>query len=86
MKNSKETRTCVGCREKKNKKELVRIVNSKEQGIIVDINQREQGRGTYICKNEECLKKAIKNKGLSRTLKVNVSDEKFNEIRGVMFD
>ena len=86
MKNSKETRTCVGCREKKNKKELVRIVNSKEQGIIVDINQREQGRGTYICKNEECLKKTIKNKGLSRTLKVNVSDEKFNEIRGVMFD
>ena len=86
MKNSKETRTCVGCREKKNKKELVRIVNSKEQGIIVDFNQREQERGAYICKSEECLKKAMKNKGLSRTLKVNVSDEKFNEIRGVMFD
>ena len=86
MKNSKETRTCIGCREKKNKKELVRIVNSKEKGIIVDFNQKEQGRGAYICKNKECLKKTIKNKCLSRTFKINVSDEEYNEIRGVMFD
>ena len=86
MRNSKETRTCIGCRDKKNKKELFRIVNSKEKGIIVDFNQKEQGRGTYICKNNECLKKAIKNKGLSRTFKINVSDEEYNEIRGVMFD
>ena len=86
MKNSKETRTCIGCREKKNKQELVRIVNSKEKGIIVDLTQKEKGRGAYICKNKECLEKTIKNKGLSRTFKTNVGYEKYNEIRGVMFD
>ncbi len=86
MKNSKETRTCIGCREKKNKSELIRIVNSKEKGIIVDLKRKEQGRGAYICKNEECFKKTIKNKGLSRALKTNVNDENYNEIRGVMFD
>ena len=46
----------------------------------------KNSKETRICKNEECFKKAKKNKGLSRALKTNVNDENYNEIRGVMFD
>ena len=86
MKNSKETRTCIGCREKKNKQELVRIVNSKEKGIIVDLTQKEKGRGAYICKNEECFNKAIKYNRFKTALKTNVENKVNEELRGVIFD
>lgn len=86
MKNSKETRTCIGCREKNEKRELFRIVASTNDGVIFDSNQKEEGRGAYICKNKECFEKAKKKKALSRALKTNVEDNKYNELRGVMFD
>ena len=86
MKNSKETRTCIGCREKKEKQELFRIVASKNEGIILDLKQKKDGRGAYICKNKGCFEKAKKRKALSRALKTNVEDNKYNELRGVMFD
>lgn len=85
MKNSKETRTCIGCRKKDNKYNLIRIVNL-ENEITIDENQSLCGRGAYICKNEECLNKLIKNKKLLKALKINISDEKYNELRGVMLD
>ncbi len=86
MRNSKETRTCISCRKKDNKHNLVRIVNSKENGITVDTKQNLEGRGVYICKDEKCFDKLIKNKALSRALKINIGEEKYKEIRGVMFD
>lgn len=86
MKNSKETRTCIACRKKDNKYNLVRIINSNECGIMVDKKQNAEGRGAYICKNEECFNKIIKTKALSKVFKINISEEKYNEIRGVMLD
>ena len=85
MKNSKETRTWIGCRKKDNKYNLIRIV-SLEKGISIDKNQSAGGRGAYICRNEECLNKLIKNKKILKALKINISDEKYNELRGVMLD
>lgn len=86
MKNSKETRTCIACRKKTDKQELLRIVNSKETGITVDFAQKLDGRGAYICKNETCFDKIVKNKALSRALKTNIEEGKYKEIRGVVFD
>lgn len=86
MKNSKETRTCISCRKKDNKKNLIRIVNTEEKGVIIDINQNIKSRGAYICNSEACFNKLIKSNGLSRALKANISKEKYKELRGVMLD
>ncbi len=86
MKNSKETRTCIACRKKEYKYNLIRIVNSKENGITVDFKQNLEGRGAYICKKEECFDRMLKSKALVRALKTNIEQEKYKEIRGVVFD
>ena len=80
MKNSKETRTCIGCRKKDNKHNLIRIVNLKENGLVIDLRNKAQGRGFYICKNEECLNRVLKNK----SLKLNISEENISKLRGVI--
>ena len=80
------TRTCIGCREKKNKQELIRIVCNKNNEISVDLKQRLEGRGAYICRNEECLKKVQKGNRLKNALKTKVENEKYEELRGVIFD
>ena len=54
------TRTCTGCRQVKNKKDLIRVVRDKEGNVFVDVTGRQNGRGAYICPNEECLEKAVK--------------------------
>lgn len=68
-------RTCTGCREAKNKKDLIRIVRDKEGNVFVDTTGRKNGRGAYICPDKTCLEKAIKNKGLERTLKTGAIDK-----------
>ena len=52
-------RTCIGCRQAKNKKELIRVVKNKEGQVFVDLTGRQNGRGAYICANKDCLEKAI---------------------------
>ena len=58
-------RTCIGCNEKKDKKELIRIVVNKENEIKVDKTGKQDGRGTYICNNINCLEKAMKAKNVT---------------------
>ena len=53
-------RMCVGCREKRNKKELIRIVRTPELDVLVDLTGKKSGRGAYICPNQECLNAAVK--------------------------
>ena len=55
-------RMCIGCKQMKPKKELIRIVQPKEGEQSADLTGKAQGRGAYVCKNEECLKLAVKNK------------------------
>lgn len=65
-------RICTGCGESKPKKELIRILRTPEDEIIVDATGKKNGRGAYICCSVDCLKKAIKSKGLERSLKVEI--------------
>jgi len=74
-------RTCIGCREIKPKKELLRIVKSSEQDISIDTTGKKNGRGAYICKNEKCLDMAIKNKRLSREFEMAIPAEVYDKLR-----
>ncbi len=69
------SRICVGCRQAKEKRDLVRVVKNAENEISIDVTGRKNGRGAYICKNTECLRKAVKSKGLERSLKISVPEE-----------
>lgn len=68
-------RKCVGCGEMKDKRTLVRIVRNKEGEISVDLVGKKPGRGAYICKDVECLKKARKAKRLEKAFSAPISPE-----------
>lgn len=68
-------RQCVGCGEMKSKKELLRIIKTAEDEIFLDITGKKNGRGAYICPNGDCLQKAMKAKGLERSLKTAIPKE-----------
>ncbi|MDC7293767.1 YlxR family protein [Butyrivibrio sp. DSM 10294] len=68
-------RKCVGCGEMKEKKELIRVIKTPEDEILLDITGRANGRGAYVCNNAECFRKAVKNKGLERSLKSRIPDD-----------
>ena len=88
MKNVKRIpqRTCMGCNQKKDKKDLIRIVKNKENKIKIDRTGKLEGRGAYICDNIECLEKVIKSKRLERTLDTKISQEIYESLRGVILD
>ena len=77
-------RTCIGCNEKKLKKELVRIVKNKEGKIFLDKTGKANGRGAYICNNIECLEKAQKAKRLERAFEMSIDSSIYEELRGEM--
>lgn len=79
-------RTCMGCNEKKTKKELIRIVKDKEDNICVDKTGKKEGRGAYICDNINCLEKVIKTKRLEKVLDTKISEEIYNNLRSVIDD
>jgi predicted RNA-binding protein YlxR (DUF448 family) len=73
-------RKCVGCGVSTNKSEMIRVVRSPEGEISVDLKGKKSGRGAYICKDEECLKKALKARKFERSLDIKISDsEEFAE-------
>ena len=82
--NKKPERTCIACNEQREKKELLRIVKSKEGDIEVDETGKKNGRGAYICKKEECLEKIIKSKKLQRVFEKEIEDNLYENIRGVI--
>ncbi|MDE6984688.1 MAG: YlxR family protein, partial [Lachnospiraceae bacterium] len=59
-------RQCIGCGEMRGKKEMLRVLRTEDQGIILDTTGRKNGRGAYICPNPECMKRARKSRGLDR--------------------
>ncbi len=61
-------RKCVGCNEKREKKELIRVLKTPEGQILLDVTGRQNGRGAYLCRNTECFRKAVRSKGLERSL------------------
>ena len=82
-------RTCIACCQKKYKKDLIRIVKNKENEIKIDKTGKQEGRGTYICKSQECLEKAMKTKKitkfLERELPQEILDNLINIINGGEF-
>ena len=76
----------MGCNEKKDKKNLIRIVKNKEGIINIDKTGKLEGRGAYICDNIECLEKVIKSKRLERVFETKIDDEIYNNLRGVISD
>ena len=80
------TRTCIGCNEKRDKKELLRIVKNKENEISIDKTGKKEGRGAYIWKDKECLEKAIKNKKLEKSFKMKISEEVYENLRDMMIN
>lgn len=71
-------RKCTGCGEMKEKRELVRVVRSKEGEVSLDLVGKKPGRGAYICKNAECLKLAKKAKRIERALDCQISPELYD--------
>ncbi|MBQ3394062.1 MAG: YlxR family protein [Oscillospiraceae bacterium] len=71
---------CLGCREHKDKKELVRVVRSPEGEVSVDLTGRKNGRGAYICRSKDCLKKARKQRLISKALNCEITDEVFEQL------
>lgn len=68
-------RQCLGCREMKPKKELIRIVRSPDNEISLDFRGKSPGRGAYLCPSGECLKKAIRSKAIERAFDMPIPPE-----------
>ena len=71
-------RQCVGCGENKDKKDMIRIIKTNDNQIFPDDTGKKNGRGAYICKTGECLAKAIKTKGIERSLKTTIPQDVYD--------
>ena len=74
-------RQCTGCREMKNKKEMIRVIRTEDGSIMLDATGKKNGRGAYLCRDRECLQKAIRSHGLERSLKCPVPPEVYEELK-----
>ncbi len=77
-------RKCIACNEMKPKKELVRVVKSKENIVSVDLTGKANGRGAYICPTIECFEEAFKNKKFQRALQTEVTEEVYSGLKKVI--
>ena len=73
-------RQCLGCREMKPKRELIRAVKSPEGVISLDFKGKAPGRGAYVCHDAECLKKAIKSRALERAFETSIPEEVYAQL------
>ena len=74
-------RTCVGCKEVKPKKELIRVVKQSDGNIMLDFTGKANGRGAYLCPNSDCLAQAIKTKRLSREFECEIPQVVYEELQ-----
>ena len=73
-------RRCIGCGEMKDKRELIRVIRTKESEISIDATGKKNGRGAYMCCSSECLKKTIKTRGLERSFKTSIPQDVYIEL------
>ena len=74
-------RMCLGCREMKPKKELIRVVHGPDGSVSVDLTGRKAGRGAYLCPREDCLARALKQKQIERAFSCRLSPETEEDLR-----
>ena len=85
MTKKEPQRTCMGCHKKKDKKDMLRIVKNKNDGEIhIDSTGKMEGRGAYVCQNVICLENLRRSKKLNKVFDMDVSEEVFDKIRGVI--
>ena len=77
-------RQCMGCRERKAKKEMIRVVRGTDGAVTLDFGGKLNGRGAYMCPDPACLKKAQKAKSLERSLEVPIPDEVYARLEKEM--
>ena len=77
-------RQCIGCGEMKSKKEMIRVIKTADEEILLDATGRKNGRGAYLCPSMECMKKAVKSKGLERSFKMNIPKEVYDALEKEM--
>ncbi len=77
-------RMCVGCREMKPKRELIRVVRAPDGQVSIDLKGKAPGRGAYVCRSQACLARAIKQKQLERQLEVPLSEEAADYLQKTM--
>ena len=77
-------RQCLGCREMKPKRELVRVVRSPEGTVSLDLRGKAPGRGAYVCHAPDCLKKALRSRAIARALEVEIPPEIYDALTGQM--
>ena len=73
-------RQCMGCRERKDKKAMIRVVRCTDGSVSLDFSGKLNGRGAYVCPDPECLKKAQKSKALERSLEVAIPQEVYDRL------
>ena len=77
-------RQCMGCRERKAKRDMIRVVRGTDGTVSLDFGGKMNGRGAYICPNSECLKKALRSKALDRSLEVTIPEEVYSQLQKEM--
>ena len=77
-------RQCMGCRERREKRQLIRVVRKTDGEVSLDFGGKMNGRGAYLCPNPECLKKAIRSKSLDRSLEVTIPQEVYDRLEKEM--
>ena len=77
-------RQCMGCRERKEKREMIRVVRTPEGAVSLDFGGKLNGRGAYLCPNPEGLKRAIRSKALDRSLEVTIPEDVYARLEKEM--
>ena len=77
-------RQCIGCGEMKNKKEMIRILKTAEGEITIDATGKKNGRGAYLCPSMDCYRKAVKGRGLERSLKMAIPKDVYETLEKEM--
>lgn len=77
-------RKCTGCGEMKPKKELIRVLKTPEDEVVLDKTGKKNGRGAYLCNSMECMKKARKSRGLERSLQIAIPETVYEFLEGEM--
>ncbi len=77
-------RQCMGCRERKAKKDMIRVVRTTEGTVSLDFSGKLNGRGAYVCPDMECLKKARKSRALERCLEIEIPQEVYDRLEREM--
>ncbi len=77
-------RQCIGCGERKEKRELIRVIKTPEDEIMIDLTGKKNGRGAYICNSTECLRLARRRRSLAHSLKTDIPEEIYEKLEREM--